>query len=222
MDCTNCGAPLPPKSNICKFCGTLNETDLRAIRQPHGKGERSERPCPRCKTPLHGIELQAGGGLLIDRCDSCMGIFFDPDELETLIDSSVKHVGDVDRERIDTLIREEAPEAGPVRYLPCPDCGKLMNRQGYGMRSGVVVDRCKEHGVWLDGGELGQIAKWIKAGGKKHDQRRRTESELAEEKLRNTQFLKTLDKWTDRPNYAERGDGSGLVEAIDVVMRWIR
>jgi Zn-finger nucleic acid-binding protein len=40
-----------------------------------------------------------------------------------------------------------------------------MQRMNYKAISGVIVDRCLRHGVWLDGGELRQIFEWKKAGG---------------------------------------------------------
>jgi len=40
-----------------------------------------------------------------------------------------------------------------------------MARRSFGHRSGVVVDRCQEHGVWLDNGELIHLLEWKKAGG---------------------------------------------------------
>jgi Zn-finger nucleic acid-binding protein len=38
-----------------------------------------------------------------------------------------------------------------------PSCGELMNRSLHGKRSGVVVDGCRDHGLWLDAGELRQL-----------------------------------------------------------------
>ena len=45
-----------------------------------------------------------------------------------------------------------------------------MNRKLQGQRSGVVVDSCREHGLWLDSGELRQLMEWSRAGGEKLDQ----------------------------------------------------
>ncbi|MDH3744461.1 MAG: zf-TFIIB domain-containing protein [Acidobacteriota bacterium] len=50
-------------------------------------------------------------------------------------------------------------------YRPCPVCGKLMNRQNYGRRSGVILDSCSEHGLWFDHGELETILRWVRDGG---------------------------------------------------------
>jgi len=32
-----------------------------------------------------------------------------------------------------------------------------MNRINFGRTSGVIVDVCKKHGTWFDGGELTQV-----------------------------------------------------------------
>jgi Zn-finger nucleic acid-binding protein len=40
-----------------------------------------------------------------------------------------------------------------------------MNRVNYGQRSGVIVDKCMHHGVWLDCGEITHLMEWKQAGG---------------------------------------------------------
>ena len=63
-----------------------------------------------------------------------------------------------------------------------------MNRVNFGTNSGVIVDRCKDHGVWLDGGELRQLFEWMKAGGKLLQQEREAEQrKIAERELRKLQ-----------------------------------
>ena len=48
-----------------------------------------------------------------------------------------------------------------------------MNRKLHGKRSGVIVDSCRDHGIWLDAGELRQLLEWSRAGGEKLNQERR-------------------------------------------------
>lgn len=36
----------------------------------------------------------------------------------------------------------------------CPMCGEPMNSVEYAFSSGVVIDACSTHGIWLDAGEL--------------------------------------------------------------------
>jgi Zn-finger nucleic acid-binding protein len=60
-----------------------------------------------------------------------------------------------------------APGAQQQRtfYRPCVVCGEMMNRRLYGKNSGVILDSCKEHGIWFDAEELARILVWIRAGG---------------------------------------------------------
>jgi Zn-finger nucleic acid-binding protein len=87
------------------------------------------------------------------------------------------------------LIDEAGEIERKVVYLKCPVCGELMNRRSYGARSGVVADICKDHGIWLDGGELGRILKWAKAGGQLHDQKRKEEDEAERRVIERSQAL---------------------------------
>ena len=40
-----------------------------------------------------------------------------------------------------------------------------MTRRNYGRDSGVILDMCREHGIWFDAEELARILVWIRAGG---------------------------------------------------------
>jgi Zn-finger nucleic acid-binding protein len=42
-----------------------------------------------------------------------------------------------------------------------------MNRRNHGRKSGVIVDACREHGVWFDAEELERILHWIREGGER-------------------------------------------------------
>ena len=52
-----------------------------------------------------------------------------------------------------------------VRYIKCPQCTQLMSRKSYARGSGIVIDICKKHGIWLDRDELQRIVEFIRAGG---------------------------------------------------------
>ena len=57
-----------------------------------------------------------------------------------------------------------------------------MNRSNFGSRSGVIVNACGDHGIWLDSGELRRLFEWKKAGGMLlHEQR---QLETAQEKAK--------------------------------------
>lgn len=163
--CSSCSAPLPPHGTVCAYCGTRNEVDLLGIHEYTVTAPSSERRCPRCGVGLRTIDVRAGGGFLIEQCPECFGLFFDPGELEALLESSVANVFEIDYRRLNAAVDAQGSAPRPVRYGKCPVCGTFMNRLNFGSRSGVIVDQCKGHGIWLGGGELRQLLEWKKAGG---------------------------------------------------------
>jgi len=171
-NCSNCSAPLPPDSIQCEYCGTRNDIDLKGIHYYTTHEIESERTCPRCAIRLRTIDLKVSGRFLIERCDECLGLFFDPGELEALLEASVSNVFTINRSRLDTINTAKRSNDYGVSYIKCPVCAKLMNRVNFGTRSGVIIDRCTDHGVWLDGGELSHLFEWMKAGGKLLQQER--------------------------------------------------
>ena len=220
MDCTNCGGPLPPKSAICTYCGTLNDTDLRAIHANTTKGPASDRVCPRCETNLDTIDLRVGDKFLIERCDKCLGMFFDPGEVQVLLDASVSHVYEIDFKRIHTLIeQEEIPNSWSVTYVKCPVCRKLMHRKSYGPRSGVIADTCKDHGVWLDGSELGKLLRWTKAGGQLHARNEAAREKRAEERRERLRRRADSERVRLDARYGVTPRTAGLEGLLGVVLR---
>lgn len=179
-NCINCGAPLPSGSYVCQYCHTRNDVDLRGIHKHTVEELESDRICPRCDKPLQTIDLKIEGKFLIEKCSDCFGLFFDPGELEALLEKSVSNVFDINYKQIENLKNQCRHDDYPVRYIKCPVCGKLMNRINFGSNSGVVVDKCKQDGVWVDGGELRQLMEWMKAGGQLLHHKKRMEQERLE------------------------------------------
>ena len=58
------------------------------------------------------------------------------------------------------------PATQKVQYRKCPECQRFMQRRNFRKSSGVIIDRCHEHGTWLDADELERIAGFILSGGK--------------------------------------------------------
>ncbi len=52
-----------------------------------------------------------------------------------------------------------------VQYLACPVCKEFMHRRNWGSHSGVIVDKCEDHGTWYDEGEVEKIQEFIAHGG---------------------------------------------------------
>lgn len=169
-NCQNCGGPLPHNSGVCPFCDGRNDVDLHAF-QVASQGENHTRICPQCDIPLETFGIQRSTNpespmVEIERCHQCMGLFFDPNELEYLLQNAVHHVFTIDRERMAQINRELRPIGKKNVYRRCPICREFMPFKNYGSKSGVIVDHCKNHGIWLDGGELKHLLEWTKAGGK--------------------------------------------------------
>lgn len=180
-NCANCSAPLPDGSIRCDYCGSRNDIDLKGVHYYTTHELESKRTCPRCGIGLRTIDLKVNGTFLIERCDECLGLFFDPNELEAVLEATVTNVFAIDRSRLDSINSTKSGDYG-ITYIKCPVCRNFMNRVNFGTKSGVIVDRCKEHGVWLDGGELRHLCEWMKAGGKLLQQERQEQLRQIEER----------------------------------------
>ena len=181
-NCTNCSAPLPQDSIRCDYCGSRNDTDLKGVHYYTTHENEAERTCPRCNISLKTIDLNINGRFLVERCDECLGFFFDPNELEALLEATVTNVFTINRSQLNSISTTMRAGDYAAYYIKCPVCSKIMNRVNFGTKSGVIVDRCKDHGVWLDGGELGHLFEWMKAGGKLLQQEREEQLRKSEER----------------------------------------
>ncbi|MGE0488748.1 MAG: zf-TFIIB domain-containing protein [Vulcanimicrobiota bacterium] len=163
---TNCRACAAPLSDFvtgrCQYCGRVNDLDLRQLDAGQSLGGAAQSRCPRCREALLKLEIQFGVPFELERCKRCLGVFFEVSELERLL-RLIASDRSIDQGRLQRLMAEHK-EAWPVSYLPCPACAEPMTRTCFG-QSPVIIDRCKAHGVWLDGGELGRLLVWARAGG---------------------------------------------------------
>lgn len=222
-NCANCSAPLPPNTIQCEYCGSRNDIDLKGVHYYTTHAIETARTCPRCSVSLKTIDLKLDGRFLIERCDQCLGLFFDPGELEALLEATVTNVFAVDRSRLAQINNSTRSAEYGVSYIKCPVCANLMNRINFGTKSGVVVDRCKDHGVWLDGGELRHLFEWMKAGGKLLAQERQEQlkKEEAEQERRRKLSQATDGDYRDFNDYGSvlrHGDP----DLFDIVVGAIR
>lgn len=107
-----------------------------------------------------------GGRVEIDRCDGCGSIWLDVGELELL--TRAQPVTDAPEGTLAEVVaraRAGLPAEDVVRYRNCPRCAALMGRRNFGEASGVIVDECPRHGVFLDPGELEAIEAFVRLGG---------------------------------------------------------
>lgn len=104
------------------------------------------------------------GEAAVRECSGCSGLWVDVSSFEKIC---------ADREQQAAVLGGASPapaqSAGDVvskvRYVPCPECAKLMNRINFARCSGVIVDACRGHGTWFDRDELSSIVEFIRSGG---------------------------------------------------------
>ena len=162
--CSHCSAPLPKSGIICSYCGSRNNIDLVDVKKFINLRPDLNRTCPVCHIQMQTINAGKKLPLYIERCESCYGIFFDINELEAMIEKSVKGSRNVDLIKL-AKISEHPRYVDIIVYRKCPVCAQTMQRKNFMGRSGVITDLCVEHGVWLDSGELRHIMEWVKTGG---------------------------------------------------------
>jgi len=157
-------------SHFCAHCGA------EATRE-HIEEDRLLE-CPRCREDMQALRL---GSTMAHECAQCGGLWLDPDSLQALANAREESAGVVSMLAARVPLGTASPDV--VRYVPCPRCGKLMNRSNFARSSGVILDVCKTHGVWLDRGELQRVIGFIESGGLTVARARERE-ELAEQQRR--------------------------------------
>jgi Zn-finger nucleic acid-binding protein len=157
-------------SRFCARCGAEATRELIE--------ETAPLQCPRCREPMQALRL---GDTTARECAACGGLWLDPQSLQRLSD------GRETRAEVVNVLGARVPMAATppdvVRYVPCPQCGKLMNRKNFAQSSGVVLDVCADHGVWLDRGELERVLGFVSGGGLARA-RTREQQRLVEEQRR--------------------------------------
>ena len=182
--CNTCSAPLPSNNNRCNYCGTRNDVDLLGKYEFSNSRVSLNNICPHCTKPLKTIDLRINEPFQIERCETCFGLFFKPGEIEVLLNNAVANVFDINRELIKNINGNRFSTSQKVKYIKCPVCRQFMHRKNFGYRSGVIVDQCKQHGLWLDNGEITHLLEWKKAGGQQLHQRQHKQKSLNQKKYR--------------------------------------
>jgi Zn-finger nucleic acid-binding protein len=197
LHCSSCGAPFAAGATRCGHCAaeiTLEERNLDALCD--GCGARMSRqarfcmrcgkaaalqpvapiaelgPCPRCRGRLRERRIAAGGPLaVVVECGACGGLWLSPAALDRLC-ASAEQVQAITLELVGTSFPPSRVDPGRVTYLACPRCRDRMVRRNFGGTSGVIVDLCRLHGVWLDHAELEKVLEFVRAGGLMQARRR--------------------------------------------------
>ncbi|MFQ5965329.1 MAG: zf-TFIIB domain-containing protein [Candidatus Scalinduaceae bacterium] len=145
--CTYCNNFFDGKVRYCPFCGAENKKEI----------VNNIPICPRCK---YAMEKYSHRNTDLDICPGCKGIWLDTSNFKKL--TSERDVYADDSIPYEYIRKPLLQEKG---YFPCPRCNSLMMRKNFRHISGVLIDICGYHGVWLDAGELEQIRCFVANGG---------------------------------------------------------
>lgn len=202
--CSSCGAPRTHEAIACEHCAaeyTVHERDMHTICascmtrisdrarfchhcatpvQPHAMaGTATRLACPVCGRRRKLTDRALGAAATtISECHGCAGVWLDVTAFRLLADRARDaEVDDPALDLPDASPALDRPSGAHGFYRKCPRCSALMNRRNFAQRSGVVIDACKEHGIWFDASELGAILRWIRKGGEgRATQRREAET----------------------------------------------
>ena len=206
--CASCGAAREEGALSCGYCGsdfTLHEQDLEttcpscfarisnAARFCHHCGtsiapeelaaDPTDRVCPACGDgrTMHSRALN-DEGLTALECPVCAGLWLGEEVFRTIGERARKvapAVVDAKTLKKEAASRPRVPKrAGPF-YRPCPACHTAMTRVNFERISGILLDRCPDHGIWFDATELDAVLRWIKLGGEHVSEERRKQDERA-------------------------------------------
>ena len=187
--CGSCGAQIASDAESCNYCGSeicRDEAKLSLIcPECFARNEEHSRYCTACGVSFSpeqvGLDLpelpcpdcgglmpvRAVGDIGINECGNCNGIWVPDDRFDELIRRACEGAREKNFGGLGVNVRVAGanPREIAVQYRKCPACDAFMQRTNFRKRSGVIIDRCHNHGTWLDADELEQIAGFILEGG---------------------------------------------------------
>ena len=168
--CPHCFTRVSRHARFCHYCGKPIIPEMLA-------GQSSKLICPACGPP-HTLTSRAWGDVSALECQRCAGLWLFNPSFERLTAEAAAEAATAAIITAERIPHQKArspeaesppPDASPAlagqRYRPCAVCGQLMVRQNFGHHSGVMIDRCKQHGLWFDADELPRILDWVRHGG---------------------------------------------------------
>jgi Zn-finger nucleic acid-binding protein len=150
--CPSCFAMMFLGSKHCPHCGAAYAREHEVA----GTG----RKCPRCRIEMQVVAI---GDSKVLECAKCLGLWLNTQSFEKLCADKEQQsavLGNAALAGVDRSVHQTK-----VNYVPCPECSQLMNRANFARCSGVIIDLCKQHGVWFDRNELSRIVEFIRSGG---------------------------------------------------------
>ena len=222
--CSACGGARGKRANSCSYCGadfTLHERDLNTVcpivlpvsatkrdsarivrpfflptRWPARRRIWSAPVCP-SDEKLLGRRL-GREKISVLECQKCTGLWLGTESFKQLKQRVARGAVNLSG----ALARKPAPKTlkkqqGPL-YRNCVRCSNMMARKQYAPGSGIIIDFCREHGIWFDSEELHHVLDWISKGGQPTDPvPKASEQQLAERRTRRSE----KSDWSPEPGF---------------------
>jgi Zn-finger nucleic acid-binding protein len=149
--CPECYARNAEDGRFCTACGvTFSPYPLRIAGR--------EVPCPACGS---GMPARAVAGVAVHECGGCHGLWVPGTAFDDLAARAADAQPPTAPGAPEPRVRGGNPMTQRVVYRRCPECDAHMQRRNFGKASGVIIDRCRDHGTWLDADELERIAGFL-------------------------------------------------------------
>lgn len=200
LNCPNCGAGVSGDSTQCPFC----KSRLKTVVCPKCFGlmflgskfcehcgaeaveavidEANLGDCPRCRIRLKHLQIEK---ISLAECEKCSGLWADVATFQRICEERDRQSAVLGFAGQKTVVYEQLSK---ITYVPCPKCKQLMNRSNFARASGVIIDTCKQHGVWFDADELPKAIDFIQKGGLEITrQRELNDLRIERERLRDEQ-----------------------------------
>jgi Zn-finger nucleic acid-binding protein len=156
--------------------------------------------CPKCDVKM---KITMAGEIELDECPKCRGLWVDLAEEKTALKMEPATFT-VDELRRLRKVYRPLGRVEKVKYHRCPRCGKFMWRKNYMYHSGIVVDKCREHGTFFDKGELEKAIEFVKKGGAEYEKLKITEEGLSKVQARLTRTIDRVETDAIRRHWVGR------------------
>lgn len=149
-ECKYCKKRISDKSTFCPICGA-------DAREEYKSEIEKSLLCPKCNNMF---KVEKYRSETISKCHECHGLWLFQDNFERL---TSEH--DVQDDPSLPSIYKKGAWKDKLKYIKCPVCKTIMARKNFAETSGIIIDECLKHGVFLDSGELTKIREFIAGGG---------------------------------------------------------
>jgi Zn-finger nucleic acid-binding protein/ribosomal protein L40E len=215
--CPSCFALISNAAKFCHHCGmTIAPEDMAA--------DPTDRLCPACGEGKFLVSRALNKtGLTVMECRGCAGLWLGAEVFRTIEERLRKEAPatpDPVALRADARSRKIAPQKDGRFYRRCPACTTPMTRINFDRVSGILLDRCHDHGIWFDATELESVLRWIKLGGERVSAERNEQEDRARASQRRFRVEPKAPEDTRWGTFPNRDQDTSF-DAIPSIIRWL-